>query len=397
MERHVMRVETFGGLAVWLDDQPLVRHGKRINKNLELLALLAINGRAPLSNEALAGLLWTGEESHNPAGTLKNAAYSLRRLLEQRGAGRELITVEDKQYRLAGDLVLEVDLWRAGQLAEQAVNQPDPARALEAWQELDGICCGDFLPQLADRPWVAGQASLVRSGWLAAARRAAALLLDGPERTGARQALAVCAEALLIFPDDMGLQIIRFAAMQRLNMKAAVRSQYPLLAERLMERQGQAPPARLRAIHQWATEGESRGREEMLRIRQKLANHEKNAPPGPYFCEYDQLPMLYAMARRQAARNGQTTVLLLVSAESQPGSAAAGPDQKLRFLLSQTLRRDDVYCRYGHDQYLALLMLADPAHTDAVEHRLRAGWKPVNGRLELMFDFGGPLPQIASE
>lgn len=397
MERHVMRVETFGGLAVWLDDQPLVRHGKRINKNLELLALLAINGRAPLSNEALAGLLWTGEESHNPAGTLKNAAYSLRRLLEQRGAGRDLITVEDKQYRLAGDLVLEVDLWRAGQLAEQAVNQPDPARALEAWQELDGICCGDFLPQLADRPWVAGQASLVRSGWLAAARRAAALLLDGPERTGARQALAVCAEALLIFPDDMGLQIIRFAAMQRLNMKAAVRSQYPLLAERLMERQGQAPPARLRAIHQWATEGESRGREEMLRIRQKLANHEKNAPPGPYFCEYDQLPMLYAMARRQAARNGQTTVLLLVSAESQPGSAAAGPDQKLRFLLSQTLRRDDVYCRYGHDQYLALLMLADPAHTDAVEHRLRAGWKPVNGRLELMFDFGGPLPQIASE
>lgn len=397
MERNVMRVETFGGLAVWLDDQPLVRHGKRINKNLELLALLAINGRAPLSNEALAGLLWTGEESHNPAGTLKNAAYSLRRLLEQRGAGRELITVEDKQYRLAGDLVLEVDLWRAGQLAEQAVNQPDPARALEAWQELDGICCGDFLPQLADRPWVAGQASLVRSGWLAAARRAAALLLDGPERTGARQALAVCAEALLIFPDDMGLQIIRFAAMQRLNMKAAVRSQYPLLAERLMERQGQAPPARLRAIHQWATEGESRGREEMLRIRQKLANHEKNAPPGPYFCEYDQLPMLYAMARRQAARNGQTTVLLLVSAESQPGSAAAGPDQKLRFLLSQTLRRDDVYCRYGHDQYLALLMLADPAHTDAVEHRLRAGWKPVNGRLELMFDFGGPLPQIASE
>ena len=305
--------------------------------------------------------------------------------------------MEDKQYRLAGDLVLEVDLWRAGQLAEQAVNQPDPARALEAWQELDGICCGDFLPQLADRPWVAGQASLVRSGWLAAARRAAALLLDGPERTGARQALAVCAEALLIFPDDMGLQIIRFAAMQRLNMKAAVRSQYPLLAERLMERQGQAPPARLRAIHQWATEGESRGREKMLRIRQKLANHEKNAPPGPYFCEYDQLPMLYAMARRQAARNGQTTVLLLVSAESQPGSAAAGPDQKLRFLLSQTLRRDDVYCRYGHDQYLALLMLADPAHTDAVEHRLRAGWKPVNGRLELMFDFGGPLPQIASE
>lgn len=397
MERHVMRVETFGGLAVWLDDQPLVRHGKRINKNLELLALLAINGRAPLSNEALAGLLWTGEESHNPAGTLKNAAYSLRRLLEQRGAGRELITVEDKQYRLAGDLVLEVDLWRAGQLAEQAVNQPDPARALEAWQELDGICCGDFLPQLADRPWVAGQASLVRNGWLAAARRAAALLLDGPERTGARQALAVCAEALLIFPDDMGLQIIRFAAMQRLNMKAAVRSQYPLLAERLMERQGQAPPAQLRAIHQWATEGESRGREEMMRIRQKLANHEKNAPPGPYFCEYDQLPMLYAMARRQAARNGQTTVLLLVSAESQPGSAAAGPDQKLRFLLSQTLRRDDVCCRYGHDQYLALLMLADPAHTDAVEHRLRAGWKPVNGRLELMFDFGGPLPQIASE
>ena len=64
---------------------------------------------------------------------------------------------------------------------------------------------------------------------------------------------------------------------------------------------------------------------------------------------------------------------------------------------SQTLRRGDVCCRYGHDRYLALLMLADPAHTGAVEHRLRAGWKPVNGRLELTFDFGGPLPQIHGE
>ena len=397
MERHVMRVETFGGLAVWLDGLSLVRHGERINKNLELLALLAINGRAPLSNEALAGLLWTGEESHNPAGALKNAAYSLRRLLEQRGAQRELITVEGKQYRLAGDLVLEVDLWRAEQLTGQVVNQPDKDRALEAWEELDGICCGDFLPQLADRPWVAEQASLVRDGWLAAARRAAALLLEDQERSAARRALAVCAEALLLCPDDMGLQIIRFAAMQRLNMKAAVRSQYPLLAEMLMERHGQVPPTRLRAIHQWATEGESRGREEMLRIRQKLEGHEKNAPPGPYFCEYDQLPMLYAMARRQAARTGQTAVLLLVGAGGQPGAAGAGADQELRFLLSQTLRRGDVCCRYGHDQYLALLMLADPAHTGAVESRLRAGWKPVNGRLELTFDFGGPLPQIHGE
>lgn len=93
MEQHSMRVETFGGLAVWLDEKLLVRRGERINKNLELLALLALNGRAPLSNEALAGLLWTEEESHNPAGALKNAAYSLRRLLEQRGVERELVTV----------------------------------------------------------------------------------------------------------------------------------------------------------------------------------------------------------------------------------------------------------------------------------------------------------------
>ena len=107
--------------------------------------------------------------------------------------------------------------------------------------------------------------------------------------------------------------------------------------------------------------------------------------------------MLYAMARRQAARTGQVTVLLLAGAGGQPGAASAGADQELRFLLSQTLRRGDVCCRYGHDQYLALLMLADPAHTGAVEHRLRAGWKPVNGRLELTFDFGGPLPQIHGE
>ena len=136
-----------------------------------LLALLAINGRAPLSNEALAGLLWTGEEPHNPAGTLKNAAYSLRRLLEQRGAGRELITVEDKQYRLASDLVLEVDLWRAGQLAEQAVNQPDPgpgagSLAGAGWHLLRGFSAP------AGRPALGGRAGLPCAERLAGCRTA---------------------------------------------------------------------------------------------------------------------------------------------------------------------------------------------------------------------------------
>ena len=392
MKRQILRVETFGGLAVWLDETPLVRHGERINKNLELLALLALNGRAPLSNEALAGLLWTDEESHNPAGALKNAAYSLRRLLEQRHAGRELVTVEDKQYRLATDLTLEVDLWRAGELAEQAACQPEPDRALEAWQQLSGICCGDFLPQLAERPWVAAQAALVRDGCLAAARRAAALLLKKETRQAARQALAVCGEALLTNPGDLELQMSRFAAMQQLNMKAAVRSQYPLLAALLMEQQGKAPPARLRAIHQWATEGGGRGREEMLRVRQKLARHEENAPPGPYFCEYDQLPMLYAMARRHGARSGQTAALVLATAGVEPGVTADG-EQALRSVLSQTLRRGDVCCRYGHDQYLALLLLTEPGDTEAVERRLRAGWKHREIRLELLFDLGGPLPR----
>lgn len=392
MEQHILRVETFGGLAVWLDGTSLVQHGERINKNLELFALLALNARAPLSNEALAGLLWTEEESHNPSGALKNAAYSLRRLLEQRGAGRELVTVEDKQYRLAADLRLEVDLWKAGELAEQAVNQQDPDRALDAWRQLDDLCCGDFLPQLAQRPWVAGQAALVRDGYLAAARRAAALLLEQGSRQGARQALALCAEALLTNPGDLELQLSRFTAMQQLNMKAAVCNQYPLLAALLVEQQGKAPPARLRAIHQWATEGEGRGREEMLRIRQKLASHEENAPPGPYFCEYDQLPMLYAMARRQAIRSGQTAALMLATATPEPG-AATDSEQAVRFLLSQTFRRGDVCCHYGHDQYLALLLLTGPEDTAAVERRLRAGWNKKDGQLELLFDLGGPLPR----
>ena len=81
-----LRAKLLGGFSVYWGDVPLVEPGSRINKNVELLALLLVGDKQPLDNQQLMEALWEGEAA-NPAGALKNAVYSLRRLLEQMGSG----------------------------------------------------------------------------------------------------------------------------------------------------------------------------------------------------------------------------------------------------------------------------------------------------------------------
>ncbi len=42
MGQHIMRFEMFGGLNIWLDGRQIVDREDRVNKNLELLVLLAL-------------------------------------------------------------------------------------------------------------------------------------------------------------------------------------------------------------------------------------------------------------------------------------------------------------------------------------------------------------------
>ena len=85
MEKALLEVETLGGLRIKAGEKVLLEQGARINKPWELLVFLLLNMDEPLTNEQICEALWEDDEVANPAGALKNAAYSLRKQLTAAG------------------------------------------------------------------------------------------------------------------------------------------------------------------------------------------------------------------------------------------------------------------------------------------------------------------------
>ena len=93
-----LQAKMFGGLQIQVGDRYLVEKGGRVNKPIELLVYLLLNRGTQITNEQIMEALWGDDEVENPAGALKNAAYSLRRQLTKAGLVQECIITQERQY-----------------------------------------------------------------------------------------------------------------------------------------------------------------------------------------------------------------------------------------------------------------------------------------------------------
>lgn len=95
-----LQAKMFGGLQIHVGDRYPVEKGGRVNKPIELLVYLLLNMGTQATNEQIMDALWGEDEVENPDGALKNAAYSLRRLLAKAGLEQEcIITRDDRPIR----------------------------------------------------------------------------------------------------------------------------------------------------------------------------------------------------------------------------------------------------------------------------------------------------------
>ena len=93
-EQSKMEISLFSGMTILWNGTPILEHSARLNKPLELLALLLLRGDKKLTNEQLMDGLWESDEIENPAGALKNAAYSLRKFLQKADKEKRFIITE---------------------------------------------------------------------------------------------------------------------------------------------------------------------------------------------------------------------------------------------------------------------------------------------------------------
>lgn len=225
-----LQAKMFGGLQIQVGDRYLVEKGGRVNKPIELLVYLLLNRGTQITNEQIMEALWGDDEVENPAGALKNAAYSLRRQLTKAGLVQECIITQERQYAWNPDVPVDLDVDQFNHLYETAMLTPGVSQetVMSSCREALALYAGDFLPALNDRYWLMARSSTLRQRYLSMVLHLSDLLLESDDRSGPEEVMNLCSRALLLEPLSEDVYLRDFTAMRKLDMKAAVLSYYPV-------------------------------------------------------------------------------------------------------------------------------------------------------------------------
>lgn len=397
-----LQAKMFGGLQIHVGDQYLVEKGGRVNKPIELLVYLLLNIGAQITNEQLMEALWGDDEVENPAGALKNAAYSLRRLLTKVGLDQECIITRDRQYAWNPDVPVDLDVDRFNKLYEAAMQNPDVSdeEMVRCCREALALYAGDFLPGLSDRYWLMTRASTLRQRYLNMVLHLSDRLLASDERSGAEEVMNLCSRALLLEPLSEDIYLRHFTALRKLDMKAAVLSYYPVVANMFLDEVGQPLPESVREIYRWAAEGANLPMEDIRHIQKDLDEITRDDRPirGAYFCPYEVFKHMYHMVVRNATRNSEDVILLLVTLVplEAPKQEMIRAMLSVKELIKNMLRKGDVFARYSRNQYVLMLSVKNTDDYKIVRDRLLTRYEKsgMSQVLRMQVTIGIPDPIV---
>lgn len=153
-----IRIRMLGSFTLQQDGmpepQPVSLTG-RSGRLWTLAAYLILRRDHGVPAQELIELLWPNGDNSNPASTLQNNASRVRSALAAMGFtdAKSLIRFEDGCYKWAPDreTLLDADEFEA--LALRAIDENDPAKALETARQALDLYEGNFLAEASTELW----------------------------------------------------------------------------------------------------------------------------------------------------------------------------------------------------------------------------------------------------
>lgn len=383
-----IQVRLFGGLTVKLGNKFIVNPGSHLNKPLELFALLLLSRAKPLTNEQLMACLWENDEAENPAGALKNAAYSLRQLLQKEAGNFSFVTTVDHHYCWNPKVPLDVDLWRFEEVTaalNEKGNSLSGEEQLRLGREAVELYAGDFLPLLSGRQWVVQEAGRLRRLYFSAIKHTSLLLLEKGDHASLEEVLSKCSRAIMLDPLCEDIYLYLFRAMKALELHAAILNYYPVVSNLFLDELNQNLPDEIRKIYLWASGSAGQPMEDIHQIRQDLDEVTRNLLPisGAYYCPYEVFKHAFHMVVRSASRAENRVMLMLLTLSDERGYSIPKTELakimiQLKGTVQKILRKGDVFSRYSRSQYILMLSVRSPSDCPAIGDRIRKAFVKIN-------------------
>ena len=368
-----IRIQTFGKFEITYDGEVYCLEKSQSTKTAHLLQYLTVHQGKSFEKSALVDILYDEGEVSDPLNNLKVNIFRLRQMLEKSGLpGNKFILHRKGCYSWNTEVALELDVDEFRRLLDHAARTDLPREdrialmtaALDLYQ-------GEFLPGLRGEKWVEVIDTDCRQRYLDAVEFVDSFCCETDNYQLEDQVLNKAAK---FFPYEEKIRAMQLKSLINRKMYREAMALYESVTTRMMDDLGIVPSDELSRLHQILVGEIDMPITNFSDIRADMEDHDASA--GAYNCSYVAFIDTARLISRYVQRNGQSAFLALctlvdshgapLSAGGRLQDAAAAANRAVK----ESLRRGDLYTRYGPCQFLMLLIGINRENCQIVAKRI---------------------------
>lgn len=351
-----LQILMFDTFQITNQTRSISESSNRSKKMWNLLGYMITHRKEYTSQEEYIDLLWPNEKSSNPTNALKTLLFRLRALLEPLALEQEnFILSSHGSYQWNKNISCSIDtelfetFCKKGTLASTAEDK------ITFYQKALDLYKGDFLSKHRNELWVIPIATHYHNLFLETTKKLVALLEQCHQFDLME---CYCNKALKIDELDEELHCLLIRCFLLQGNSIAALNHYEQATNLFYQNLGVKPSKELRKLYLEIISTQKTLETDLGVIQNDLKEAEYK--PGPFLCEYCIFQETYRLIARQAAREGRSVFICLITVSESNGELPSLTKldtamQRLLKTICSCLRRGDVVSKYSGAQYVILL------------------------------------------
>jgi len=385
-QEKAMEIYTLGRFMVKRGDRVLTNDWQSSYRLWKLFKYLLTFRDNPKLPEEILETLWPGHSTDNPKHVLRNQIYRLRRLLSNdNGPEKAVIISAQGSYIINPDLDIFIDTEEFEKLVQEAlrVQEEDPEQALDLHRRAFALYQGDYLPGLPYESWTMNSRMYFLNLYFKNIMGLTKILRDKGRYEKAKEVLLSALENDPL-EEDFHLQYLEILLLEGKNGQA--RTYYNKATSYLSKELGIRPSQKMEELNERIRSVPSKKLESQnfKGLQMKLSTKGSH---GAYYCEPETFISLYRLEERRMERREQTSLLLFLDLglEGKKSNEAERNMENMKNILLRSLRKGDVFSRWGLFQFLILLSDTNEEKLDTITSRLETQFTRENPGVDMNF------------
>ena len=377
IDKDVVYVNLFGELKITHGDKVMDYETIRSEMVTKLFSYILINHKRIVTAQELTDVLWTEDETDNPAGALKNLVYRLRTLMKNNLNNVDYIITGrgTGTYYWNPDIPVEIDIEEFERCNTNSKMDKIPDKdKINYLTRLCEIYTGPVLSVISSEHWVIQMETFYNSLYLNAVKQMADIYYINGEF---EKMEIICSDAIQHETLDEELYCLKIKSLMGQNKRKLACECYNKAVKHMQDNLGVRNPEKLTLIYSEIAGRISDNRASIDQIT--FENIDDEEPNKTFMCDYNIVfKEIYRLEMRRVKRLGISEYVVLFTMNTKGDfkedtilrAMLKNAMDKMEGVIESSLRSGDVAAKCSDTQFVVLLPDCDKEAAEKVALRI---------------------------